>query len=96
MCLEFGVSLVVCFVRKYMRNINIKQLNLRADILTLVCDVQLCICHFPIGILHQMSFGFNNNQMNLLSANYIKCRLFLFLSADFFFGCLLFKKSRFG
>ena len=26
----------------------------RADLLTLVCGVQLCVCHFPIGILGQV------------------------------------------
>ena len=26
----------------------------RADFLALVCDVTLCLCHFPIGILGQM------------------------------------------
>ena len=26
----------------------------RADLLALVCDVSLCFCHFPIGILGQV------------------------------------------
>ena len=26
----------------------------RADLLALVCGVQLCVCHFPIGILGQV------------------------------------------
>ena len=26
----------------------------RADLLALVCDVYLCFCHFPIGILDQV------------------------------------------
>ena len=26
----------------------------RADLLTLICGVQLCVCHFPIGILGQV------------------------------------------
>ena len=26
----------------------------RADLLALVCGVELCVCHFPIGILGQV------------------------------------------
>ena len=28
----------------------------RADLLALVCGVQLCVCHFPIGILGQVCY----------------------------------------
>ena len=51
----FSVLSLLCFCERRLFCLVVTCWE-RADLLALVCGVQLCVCHFPIGILGQVSY----------------------------------------